>query len=831
MPFNEKLIRAGALAWAGLLAGGPSARADLALAPFATGLGQGVGVVHAGDGSGRLFIVQQTGQIRVHDGTQLLATPFLDIGSLISCCGERGLLGLAFHPQYAANGYFFVDYTNAAGNTVVARYRVSGNPDVADPASATVVLSQPQPFTNHNGGEIAFGPDGYLYVALGDGGSGGDPQDNGQDLGTLLGKILRIDVDSLPYTIPADNPFVANPAARAEIWAWGLRNPWRFSFDRTTGDLFIADVGQGNWEEIDFQPAASGGGENYGWRRMEGAHCYNPATGCNDGTLVLPILEYSHALGCSVTGGYRYRGSQLPSLFGVYLYSDFCSGVLWGATRGQNGSWSAQQLLGTSYNITSFGQDEAGELYVVDQGTGVYRITSTDPTLSIGDVSLQEGNSGTTNAVFTVTLSPPSAETVTVSWATADGTAGAPGDYTASSGSLSFAPWVTTRTASVPILGDILDEPDETLLVSLSGAANATIADAQGQGTILDDDPTPLLSIEDATVTEGDAGTIDAVFTVTLSAPSADPVTVSYATADDTALAGSDYTARSGILTFPAGSTASQSIAVPVLGDLQDEPSERFATVLSAQTSALLERSEGSGLILDDDGGVFRILPLAHGTDVLADLRAQPGPAADADLYLLQLPPRSSFEVMVDGVSGDIGSGNGPRLERLGPDLTSVVASSQAVALGPARSLRLLNTSPLSANTYLRVSSDSCTTGCGPDDSYRIRAWETTAGVARFNDAGAQRTVLVLHNPGAETIAGTAYFWSPSGTLLGSSAFSLSARRTLVLDTTTVPGLAGQSGSLTVAANGSYGTLVGKTVALDPTTGFSFDSPLTPRPR
>jgi glucose/arabinose dehydrogenase len=352
----------------------------IAFEAIATNLAKPVTIAHAGDGSGRLFIVLQEGQIVVHDGQGVLPRPFLDIRALVSCCGEQGLLGLAFHPGYTANGSFFVNYTDTTGATVVARYSVSAaDPDRADPDSAVTVLTIQQPFSNHNGGQLKFGPDGYLYVGMGDGGSGGDPQNNAQNLGSLLGKMLRIDVDGAqPYAVPPDNPFVTKPGARPEIWALGLRNPWRFTFDRATGDLFIGDVGQDSWEEIDFQPASSSGGENYGWRLMEGTHCFNPAANCNSGTLTLPIAEYSHALGCSVTGGYRYRGQQIPELYGVYLYGDFCSGRVWGASQDGVGQWHTVELLDTAFLISTFGEDEAGELYLAhrpDNAPGaVYRI-------------------------------------------------------------------------------------------------------------------------------------------------------------------------------------------------------------------------------------------------------------------------------------------------------------------------------------------------------------------------------------------------------------------------------------------------------------------------
>ena len=349
------------------------------LEAVATGLERPVSLAHAGDGSGRLFIVQQGGEILIHDGSRVLPRPFLDLSDLVSCCSERGLLDLAFHPDYPRTGLFFVHYSDRAGDTVIARYRVSADPNVAEPDSAEILLRAEQPYSNHNGGQIGFGPDGYLYISLGDGGSGGDPENRAQDLGTLLGKMLRIDVNAAPgYAIPRDNPFLGVQGAREEIWALGLRNAWRFSFDRKTGDLFIADVGQNRWEEVSFQPAASRGGENYGWRPMEGSRCYNPKSGCNDGTFVLPILEVGHGDGdCSITGGYRYRGTSSPAAEGLYFYADYCSGRIWAAAEGAGGTWSATEILDTRHDISTFGEDEAGELYVAHHGRsrgGVYRM-------------------------------------------------------------------------------------------------------------------------------------------------------------------------------------------------------------------------------------------------------------------------------------------------------------------------------------------------------------------------------------------------------------------------------------------------------------------------
>jgi glucose/arabinose dehydrogenase len=341
----------------------------------ADGFDQPVQVVDAGDGSGRLFVVEQPGRIRIVRDGQVLPEPFLDLSDLVSCCGERGLLSVAFHPDFATSGDLFVDYTDTNGDTVVARYQVStADPNRADPASAEVILSVDQPAANHNGGLLLFGPqDGYLYIGLGDGG-GGNGQ-NGQDLSTLLGKILRIDVDkassSLPYSIPPDNPFVDQPEARPEIWAYGVRNPWRFSFDRVTGDLWIGDVGSATYEEVNEQPAASPGGENYGWDVMEGREC-RAAGGCD--AFVAPVSGFDHDEGCVVTGGYVYHGTGMPELEGIYLFADYCSGRVWGLVQEAGATWTRLDPVETGLRISSFGEDAAGELYVVDIQGAIYRL-------------------------------------------------------------------------------------------------------------------------------------------------------------------------------------------------------------------------------------------------------------------------------------------------------------------------------------------------------------------------------------------------------------------------------------------------------------------------
>ena len=343
------------------------------LRPVLTDLDQPVYVTHAGDRSGRLFVVEQTGLIRIVRDGRLLPAPFLDIRRRVIAGGEMGLLSVAFHPGYAANGRLFVNYTSQEGRlkTVIAEYRASpSNADAADPAER-ILLEIGQPFRNHNGGLNLFGPDGMLYIGMGDGGSGGDPLNNGQRLDTLLGKLLRIDVDGeAPYRAPGDNPLVRRGGARPEIWAYGLRNPWRFSFDRVTGRLLLADVGQNALEEINLIER----GGNYGWNVMEGTRCFRPSEGCNTAGLLPPIAEYGRADGCSITGGYVYRGTRIRDLAGRYLFGDYCSGRLWALAESGN-RWTMSLLLETGLRISSFGEDQNGELYVVDHRGGIYLLT------------------------------------------------------------------------------------------------------------------------------------------------------------------------------------------------------------------------------------------------------------------------------------------------------------------------------------------------------------------------------------------------------------------------------------------------------------------------
>jgi glucose/arabinose dehydrogenase len=390
MSWNRRFLRLGTVALlCGLQACGSNSKTQpppgggplptLALTPVVSGLSSPVDLQFPNDSTGRIFIVQQAGTIRVATNGSLVGTPFLDITSKVNSGGEMGLLGLAFHPQFTQNHLFYVHYDRSVAGqvqSVIAEYHVSASDmNLADPSSERILLTVDQPFTNHKGGQIVFGPDGFLYIGFGDGGSGGDPMGNGQNRQTLLGKMLRIDVDhqsgGKQYAIPPTNPF-ASGGGLPEIWAYGLRNPWRFSFERGGNRLFSGDVGQDKYEEIDILES----GKNYGWNTMEGMHCFNPASGCDMTGLTLPIAEYDHTEGEAVMGGFVYKGAAIPSLTGAYLLGDYISGTMWELVESPPGTWTRTKLLSTGRNISSFGQDVAGEIYVVDYSGSVLKLTA-----------------------------------------------------------------------------------------------------------------------------------------------------------------------------------------------------------------------------------------------------------------------------------------------------------------------------------------------------------------------------------------------------------------------------------------------------------------------
>jgi glucose/arabinose dehydrogenase len=806
-----------------LLAASTARTQTLSLQQFTTGLSQVVAITHSGDGTGRLFLTQQGGQIRIHNGTSLLATPFLNIDPLVQSGGEEGLLSTAFHPNYASNGFFFVYYTNNNGDQVVARYtRSAANADVADPSTAKIIITIPHPTnSNHNGGPLKFGPDGFLYVATGDGGSGDDPLGNGQNLAVLLGKQLRLDINTTaPYVVPPTNPFVGVPGARPEIWAYGLRNPWRFTFDRQTGDMFIGDVGQGQREEIDFQ-AAGVGGLNYGWDDMEGSICHEPTVGCATVNRVLPILEVNHGSGdCAIVGGYRYRGTAIPSLVGKYVHSDNCTGRIRIATQTGPTTWTQVVDQDTPFNIFTFGEDQNGELYASGGGT-IYRLVSAIPVASIADRTLGEGAGP---AVFTVTLGSPIGQQTSVQYSTAPGTAAAGADYTPVTGVVTFPPNQTSRTVSVPLVNDALDEDDETFVVNLTAPSGVSIGDGQAQGTITDDDPLPALTAVDCAALEGDAGSTPCAFGVTLTPPSGRAVAVGYTTQNGTATAGSDYTTASGTLSFAAGAT-SGTVAVNVLGDPAAEGDESFALALASPSNATLADAQGDAVIVDDDAPSLSSLELTHGSRLSADLSG-----GTADLYRVGQSPRASYEIVLDEVSGD--AVPGLVVERLASDNSTVLQSATVTGTGGSASLRWMNAlaAPVPGQ-HIRVRSAACGSGCGADDTYRLRLYETTLSAPRFNNVAGQGTVLQIQNPTSATVTGRVHFFSASGALIASTPFTLAAHASIAMNTAAMGVLAGQSGTLTVSHDGPYGAITGKSVALDPATGASFDTPLVSRPR
>jgi hypothetical protein len=506
----------------------------------------------------------------------------------------------------------------------------------------------------------------------------------------------------------------------------------------------------------------------------------------------------------------------------VFVYDGGTNALAWSSGVIGDGVGAHDSLL-----IADVDADGVLEL-VVGLGYTGFRVYEGGPSrLFAGDTSIQETPGGAT-ALFTVALSAVAATQVTVQYSTANGTATAGTDYLPASGTLVFPPNTTTRTVGVPILDDTLYEGNETFFLNLSNATGATIQDGQGVATIIENEPQILVSIGDAAVVEGNTGTTSATFTVTLSAPSTLTTTVSYATADGTATAPGDYQAASGTVTFAPG-VVSQPVAVSVVADTAVEADETFLVNLSGPVNAAIADGQAVGTIFDDDATSLSRIEISHGTELVTDLAAQPGPVADQDYYRLGQEPRTSYEVVVDAASGDVVPLS---LDRLAADNSTVVQGAAPLGTGTAVSLRWMNPYSLPiVSQHIRVRSGGCTTGCGADDQYRIRVYKTTYTIPRFNNAGSQRTVLLVQNPTSYPVSGQVYFWQSSGTLLHAEPLALPAKGLLSLNTSTIPALAGQSGSITIANDARYGDLSGKAVSLEPGTGFSFDSMMVVQPK
>ena len=546
---------------------------------------------------GRIFVCQQTGELRVIKNGVVLPAPFVSLP--VDPTGERGLLGVAFDPNYATNRFVYVYYTatTPAIHNRVSRFTANiANEDIAVPGSEVVLLDlENLGATNHNGGAIHFGPDGKLYIATGENAS----PSNSQSLANRLGKILRINSDG---TIPADNPtsfanIAGSPTGlNRAIWAVGLRNPFTFSFQQGTGRMHINDVGQNTWEEINVGIA----GANYGWPNCEGT--------CGTAGMTNPLYQYSSAVAtpCAITGGAFYNPTTqtFPAEYiGKYLFSDFCAG--WIKQLDPLNPPATGQAVDAFTNISlpvDIQVANDGSLYYLARGaSAVFRVQySGGPTLAINDLTIAEGNAGTSVATFNVLLSPASSQTVTVNYATANNTASAGSDYVAASGTLTFTPGQQSQPVSVTINGDTAAEPNETFNINLSNSVNATIGDNQGVGTIVNDDALPAISINDVSVTEGTSGTTTATFTVSLTATSSQTVTVNYATAGNTATSGTDFVAANGTLTFTPGQI-SQPINVTINGDATFEPNESFSVNLSSPANASIADSQGVGTITNDD--------------------------------------------------------------------------------------------------------------------------------------------------------------------------------------------------------------------------------------
>lgn len=577
-----------------------------------TGFNMPVQITHAGDNSGRLFISEQKGLIRILKNGTVFSMPFLNLTARIGAQGH--LHGIAFPPNYASKGHFYVKYTSLSCNIIVARYRLTANSDVADPNSEQIILSfnHAVPGTcGHSGGPPAFSPtDGYLYFSTGDGSPGEDPNNLAQDPQILLGKMVRIDVETgnpSTYTIPPTNPFNGTPGYLSEIWALGLRNPWRFSFDRETADLYIGDVGQTNYEEVDYQAAASTGGENYGWRAMEGAHCHD--AGCDTTGLTLPIVEYDHTQGCSVTGGFVYRGASYPSMQGIYFYGDYCNGSIWGL-RQQSGTWQTSLLANSTLrNVVSFGEDEGGELFVADHNSGViYRIRGIAPAPTDLSITMTDSpdpvaaNSQLTYAIQVTNGSSSEATGLIV-------TDNLPTGVSFVSATSSMGNCSRSGSTVKCLIPGMPSGATDSIIVIVKPPAAGTLTNT---ASVIGNEPDPNTTNNSVTnvtsvydTVQFSAGSYSVfenagIATITVTRLGSSTLSVDYATSENTAAAGSDYTTVSGRLTF-AASEGSKSFTVPITSDMVAEGNESLNLTLTSPSGAVLGQNDRAILTITDD--------------------------------------------------------------------------------------------------------------------------------------------------------------------------------------------------------------------------------------
>ncbi len=689
------------------------------------------------------------------------------------------------------SGFFSVMYDFDLGGSSRSRFEdvtFDGNRQLSASQFAAGVYVQGGPFAFERVSFVRNEANGYTGLFLGPDATG--TIRNGTFVGNVarqgLGGAMAVNT-SRPVSIV--NTTIANNYAGA--FAAGISVDSSNQL-RLTNVILANNTGGNAWVAWNIQnPAAQDGGGNMQW----------PASRPNGGaeTKATPSTVFANPLLAPADAN---NGGQVPTI------------ALGSASPARDTGVATGEVPAT---------DARGAARLGAPDRGSYEIQPV--TIGIADTAATEGAAA---ASFTVSLSRSSFETITVHFATANGTATAGSDYTATSGTLSFPPYATSRTLTVAILGDLVDEPDETLTVTLSSPSNATLADATGQGTILDDDPTPQIVVEDCAAVEGDAGTTPCPFRLSLSGPKSSTVSVGYATANGTALAGTDYDSASGTVSFAPLSTGPQTVNVSVRGDTNVELDETFLVNLSGASGATLPDAQGVGTLLDDDAPSLSSAELSHGSRQRADLRAQP--ATDQDFYRIAQRPYSSYEIVVDASSGDFD----PALvvARLAADNATVLQTAAVVGVGSSTSLRWQNALPETVvSQHIRVTSDGCTGACGADDVYEIRAYDTTYTCARFNSSGTQASVLLLQNPTNATVSANAYFWQASGRLLHIQGFTLAPHSLAVLGTASVPALVGTSGSVTVTSDAAYGALKGKIVALEAATGFSFDSTLEPRPK